>query len=224
MTPLPEQMPALPRASARERIYETLKTWIVEGVLDPEEQLRDVDLAERFGTSRTPVREALRQLEDERLVETARNRWTRVAPLDLDEPVRIVPILAVLEGLALRLAWPVDEEAVKQMERTNAELGRAVERRRAKDALGADRRFHGVIDAASANPDLVALLARHRDRMRRIDLVYWARPALARDSVAEHAAILESVRERELEEAQRRLDQHWHNERVFRIREPGEGG
>src|SRR5688500_8344447 len=106
MSPLPADAPPLPQVSARERIYEAVKGWIVEGVLDPEEQLRDVELAEHFGVSRTPVREALRQLEDEGLVATARNRWTRVAPLDLSEGARLVPILSALEILALRTAWP----------------------------------------------------------------------------------------------------------------------
>src|SRR3712207_7824255 len=137
--PLPTDTAEIPRLSARERIYETMKSLIVDGVLEPEEQLKDLELAERFGVSRTPVREALRQLEDEGLVETARNRWTRVAPLDLGESTRLLPILSALETLALRSAWPLAPEVVEQMERCNRAVAKAVERRRTKDAL-ADRK------------------------------------------------------------------------------------
>ncbi len=220
MSPLPVDAPPLPQLSARERIYEALKAWIVEGVLEPDEQLKDLELAERFGVSRTPVREALRQLEDEGLVVTARNRWTRVAPLDLSEGGRLVPIAGALEALALRTAWPLEAADVEQMAKCNRELAKAVERRRAKDALAADLSFHGVVDAASRNPDLIAMLGRLRDRMRRIDLAYWARPGLARNSVAEHDAILSASRAADLDAALAALAQHWHNERLFRLADP----
>lgn len=218
--PLPVDAPPLAQLSARERIYEALKTWIVEGVLDPEEQLKDVELAERFGVSRTPVREALRQLEDEGLVVTARNRWTRVAPLDLSEGGRLAPILSALETLALRSAWPLDPAQIDEMAKCNSDLERAVERRRAKDALNIDLRFHGVIDFASGNPDLIAMLGRLRDRMQRIDLAYWARPGLARPSVAEHARIVDAMRAADLDQAVHALEDHWRNERMFRLADP----
>jgi DNA-binding GntR family transcriptional regulator len=217
--PLPTDTAELSRASARERIYEELKRWIVEGVLEPDEQLKDVELAEVFGVSRTPVREALRQLEDERLVTTARNRWTKVAPLDLNEPSRLVPIMSALETLALRSGWPLSEEVVAKMERCNADLAKAVERRRTKEALATDLEFHGAFDETSGNEDLIAMLGRLRDRMRRVDLAYWARPGLARDSVSEHERILEAIRAGSLDDAVAALEQHWHNERVFRLDE-----
>ena len=218
--PLPSDAPPLAQLSARERIYEALKAWIVEGVLEPEEQLKDLELAERFGVSRTPVREALRQLEDEGLVETARNRWTRVASLDFSEAERVTPILSALEVLALRSAWPLDDAQIAEMATCNDEIARLVERRRAKEALQADARFHGVFDAASGNPDLIAMLGRLRDRMRRIDLAYWARPSLARPSVTEHARILDAIRAGDQPGALQALEEHWRAERMFRVADP----
>lgn len=217
--PLPTDTAELSRASARERIYEELKRWIVEGTLEPDEQLKDAELAEVFGVSRTPVREALRQLEDERLVTTARNRWTKVAPLDLSEPSRLVPIMSALETLALRSGWPLSDEVVATMEKANADVAKAIERRRTKEALAADLAFHTAFDVTSGNDDLMEMLARLRDRMRRVDLAYWARPGLARDSVPEHERILDAVRSGSLEAAVGALEDHWHSERVFRLGE-----
>ena len=222
MSPLPTDTAELSRTSARERIYEELKRWIVEGVLEPDEQLKDLELAEVFGVSRTPVREALRQLEDERLVTTARNRWTKVAPLDMSEPSRLVPIMSALETLALKTGWPLEDGVVDQMERCNAALAKAVERNRAKDALAADLSFHSAFDATSDNEDLIAILGRLRDRNRRVDLAYWARPALARGSVAEHERIIEAIRSGSLPAAVDALEAHWHSERLFRLTEPTE--
>jgi DNA-binding GntR family transcriptional regulator len=223
MSPLPKDAPPLPQVSARERIYEALKEWIVEGVLEPDEQLKDVELAERFGTSRTPVREALRQLEDEHLVVTARNRWTRVAPLDVEEPGRLLPIMAALETLALRMAWPFSDEDKQRLEDATDTLAKAIERRRAKDALAADLRFHGAFDGCSGNPELIALLGRLRDRMRRVDLQYWARPALARTSVEEHTRIIDAIRAEDLDRAVHALEDHWDHERLFRVADPETG-
>ena len=139
------------------------------------------------------IREALRQLEDERLVTTARNRWTKVAPLDLNEPSRLMPITSALETLALRSGWPLSEDVVAKMGSANADLAKAVERRRTKDALAADLAFHGALDEPSDNEDLIAMLGRLRDRMRRVELAYWARPGPARNSVAEHEHILAAI-------------------------------
>lgn len=219
MSPLPRDAPPLPQLSARERIYEALKEWIVEGVLEPDEQLRDTELAERFGVSRTPVREALRQLEDERLVTTARNRWTKVSSLDVEEPGRLLPILSALETLALRMAWPLSDRDRDRLDEANDAVAKAIERRRAKEALAADLRFHGVFDGCSGNEELIDLLRRLRDRNRRFDLAYWARPALARTSVEEHARIIERIRADDLDGAIVALEDHWRNERIFRLAE-----
>jgi DNA-binding GntR family transcriptional regulator len=218
--PLPTDTAELSRVSARERIYEELKRWIVEGTLEPDEQLKDAELAQVFGVSRTPVREALRQLEDERLVTTARNRWTKVAPLDLSEPERLLPIMTALETLALKSAWPLGDDVVAEMQEATGALAKALDRRRTKDAMNADLRFHGAFDAASGNEDLVAMLGRLRDRTRRVDMAYWARPGLARDSVPEHQAVIDAIRTGSLEASIHALEDHWRSERIFRLDNP----
>ncbi|MGF1523457.1 MAG: GntR family transcriptional regulator [Leptolyngbyaceae cyanobacterium] len=103
--PIP-QTATLNRVFLRDNVHQSLLRWIIEGVLEPGEKLKDKELAAQLGVSRTPVREALRKLEDEGLVETAANRWTRVAPIALQDAERIYPIIQALETLALTLAFP----------------------------------------------------------------------------------------------------------------------
>src|SRR5579864_5094934 len=98
--PLPQCQTRLPRTLARDEAYEKLREWIIAGTLHPGETLRDQEIAERLGVSRTPVREALRRLDDEGFVETALNRWTRVAPLDLKKALEIYSVIEALEVFA----------------------------------------------------------------------------------------------------------------------------
>src|SRR5207248_3505224 len=79
--PIPQTEIRLTRSLARDEAYEKIRDWIIDGTLRPGELLRDQEIAQSLGVSRTPMREALRRLEDEGFVETALNRWTRVAPL-----------------------------------------------------------------------------------------------------------------------------------------------
>ena len=102
--PLPQSESKLSRTLAREEVYGRLRAWIIDGRLRPGELLRDQDIAATVGVSRTPVREALRRLEDEGLVETALNRWTRVAPIDVGKAAEIYAIVEALELFALETA------------------------------------------------------------------------------------------------------------------------
>ena len=102
--PIPQKAKPVNRSIMREEVYETLLKWIMEGVLRPGEKIVDTELAENLGVSRTPVREALRRLEDKELVEAAAGRWTRVAEITIDEAALIYPIIWKLEELAVDLA------------------------------------------------------------------------------------------------------------------------
>src|SRR3954462_14309070 len=80
--PVPDSLSPLERELLRDRAYVRLRDAIVGGTLAPGERLRDQELCEWLGLSRTPVREALGRLEQDGLVQTAPQRFTRVAPLD----------------------------------------------------------------------------------------------------------------------------------------------
>src|SRR3712207_95115 len=107
----------------REAVYATIKQWIIEGVVHPGEKLTDADLAPKLGVSRTPVREAFRRLDDEGLLQTARNRWTRVSEIDVQQAEHIYPIVWSLESLAASLACPrLEPPDYEAMKNANLEL------------------------------------------------------------------------------------------------------
>src|SRR5262245_29479907 len=92
-------LPKLERASLRAQVYYALRDAIVCGDLAPGARLRDQELAERLGVSRTPVREALQRLEDEGLIETSPRASTRVARPEARAPREASPAAAALHAL-----------------------------------------------------------------------------------------------------------------------------
>jgi DNA-binding GntR family transcriptional regulator len=208
--PIPERIKPISRFSMREEVYNTLLMWIMEGELRPGEKLLDKELAERMGVSRTPVREALRRLEDKDLVESAANRWTKVAEISVEEPVMIYPIIWTLEELAIAEATPKMTEAdLKRMAAANRQLAKALA---AGDPIGASRadaRFHDVYIEATGNPFLINILQDLKIRYRRVEVTYFEGSSLATDSVVEHRQILESLRSGDIMRTQSMVRHNW---------------
>lgn len=190
--PVPTTFP-LPRTLAREDVYTRLQSWIVDGTLRAGEVLRDLDLAAQLGVSPTPVREALRRLEDEGLIETARNRWTRVAPLDLAQARDLCSVVAALDALTPKRAWPaLDSVDHASLKRTNDALRAAIQAHAVQAARQADEQFHAVWLRRSGNREVAALLGALSPRLHRLELAYFnVAPALA--SPVEHDRIIRAL-------------------------------
>lgn len=206
--PVPVTQRRLLRPLARDEAYEKLKQWIIHGTLRPGETLRDQQIAESLGVSRTPVREALRRLEDEGFVETALNRWTRVAPLDLKKAVETYSIIEALESFALETA-SLTQEDLKKMKRANDAMARAVRLGQAASALEADEAFHSVWLFRAQNNELFILVEQLKSRLRRVELAYWDRAALTDKSIHEHHALLKALQRGSKREAIAALRKNW---------------
>ncbi len=194
----------------RNDVYGHLKKMIVQGTLEPEEKLRDIDLANKLGVSRTPVREALRRLEDEGLVETKHNAWTRVSPVPFDLAERIYPIISTLEPLALEMAFEsLTPENFTQLRNLNAELEQALISNDAKKAALLDSAFHDVFIVASRNPELIAILSGLKTNHIRLEIKYWQAGVSALQSVQEHARLIAALQNGNLEQAKRELAWNW---------------
>jgi len=208
--PLPPSARKMPRTLARNEVYDRVRTWIIEGMLQPSEVLRDQDIAAALGVSRTPVREALRRLEDEGFVETAVNRWTRVAPLDLAKTTEVYTVIEALEVLALELAFPkLTRDDLERMNAANADMHQAAEQQEPTKALQSDDRFHDVWISRANNRQLATLLGQLKAKLRRAELVYFDAAAPVRQSFREHAAIVKALQKRSLAEAKAALRRNW---------------
>jgi DNA-binding GntR family transcriptional regulator len=199
----------LPRVSLRDQVYEVVLQAIVNGDFPPGHQIRDLDIAESLGVSRTPVREALQRLVDEGLVETAPGTATRVAPIDVQAVRNIYPIVGALHNLAVRLsADRITETDVDALEKANREFAAAVDGRHIVDALAADDAFHRVVLQATGNPELQRTLDRLMPHMRRLQLTQFSSES-ARKSIQQHQGIVSALRRRQFAQAAKIMEKNW---------------
>ena len=142
--------------SVADLAYERIRSLILSGEVQPATKLGQVELAERFGISRTPVREALRRLAGEGLVEPLSNRGFRVADLGLDAVLRRLEVRAMLEpGIASLAAERRDE---RDIERLYGSIAREERARNGIVVHDASRDFHISVARASGNDELVRVL------------------------------------------------------------------
>jgi len=194
------------RPTLSRTVYETLLRAIVAGDLAPGARVRDTALAEELGVSRTPVREALRRLEDEGLVETRPNVESRVAPVRAERAAQAFPVVAALHALAARLGVPAltaaDDAALAAHDSARTA---ALQRGEVVAAIEADDAFHGVLLAAAGNDELARALARLMPQIRRLDVLHFSALAEGRSHDG-HARILAACRRRDATEAARLVE------------------
>lgn len=199
-----DRLPAL-----RDRVYDHLRTAIINGQMAPGATLLQEQLAEQMGVSRTPIRDALDRLASEGLVTRSTGGRVSVAELSFQELNEKYTVRSVLEGLALRLA--AERMSAAQLEN----LGRILHRMRIaveqNDAItvteiGAD--FHDAIIAASGNEYLVQTLQSLNDSIRRYRRVAANIPGRALETMHEHEQIYNALKNREIEAAQELIQQH----------------
>lgn len=208
--PLPVKENQIARPPIREEVYNKLLNWIMEGFLRPGEKIVDKELAEHMGVSRTPVREALRRLEDRGLVESVANRWTRVSKIPAKESEMIYPIIWTLEKLALSIAIStMTEEDFTKMEKANNELKAALEKNDPMAASKADAQFHGTFLNRSQNVHLIDIVKDLKIKYRRLEVNYFEGLSIAESSIEEHKVIISALRTGDIELAKKIIYSNW---------------
>ena len=207
--PIP-QIKILNRTFIRDDVYQSLREWIVGGDLEPGEKLKDKELAAQLGVSRTPVREALRKLENEGLVETSANRWTKVTAITIQDAERIYPIIQKLEELALTLAFPkMSAQHIQRMQKVNDKLKAELNSNNTQAATIADVAFHQVFIDAADNPELSTILGQLKTKYQRIDLAYFSDAKLLLASFEEHQKLITALKAKDFESACQTLASNW---------------
>src|SRR3954468_17158081 len=205
-----------------ERALETLREEILRGALSAGDRLAEVELAERLGVSRTPVREALSRLSAEGLVEFAPNRGARVATWTVDELEGVFALRSLLEPQLTALAVPhataADLDALDRLAARMVELG---DRRRDRDLdelVPLNRAFHDRLVALAGAPALATALAGavHSPLVARN---FHAYDAVSLDrSTAHHVEIVAALRAGDPEWARAVMTAHIHNARAAMVR------
>jgi DNA-binding GntR family transcriptional regulator len=197
-------------------LYDRLLEEVLQGNLKPGELLVESTLGVKYGVSRTPVREALRMLEQDGVLERV-NRGIRVRQTSADEVLELYDVRAILEGIAARDAaerrTETDLAALDRMFRTmeNASDASAAER-----AI-INRSFHRAIWRSAKNRTLSDLLERLGVHLRRYPATTYERPGRWETAIEEHRAILEAIRSKDAAAARSLSEEHMSAARNARL-------
>jgi DNA-binding GntR family transcriptional regulator len=197
------------------RVAEGLRHDILEGRLKPGEWLRQERLAQEHGVSQMPVREALRLLAAEGLVEHVPYRGARVVQFTAEDVEDLYECRAFIEGLAARSAAAhISDVQLAELERVHARMARLVGPEELAEYRELNRRFHELIVTASRRSYLVRTLAQ---LWAAFPTMLWSNfaqtvrttpPGRDESDTEEHAAIVEALRSRDGAAAEQAMRRH----------------
>ena len=188
--------------TAQDLVLDAVREAILTGIIVPGARLRQEELAELFGTSRIPVREALRALEYEGLLTSEPHRGFTVTSLDADDIEEVYELRILLEGQAVRLAIPMmTDEDLTDLEDMFQVLRAATT---PDEQLAAREHFYMRLYSITARPRLVGLIARLRQEVARA--LRWA---TIQHSGATHEAFYDAIKTGDTERAVAQLAGHY---------------
>lgn len=199
----------VPRTLLRDRAYEAIRDAIVAGDIEPGAAVRDVDLAERLGLSRAPVREAFSRLVDEGLLESKPQSYTRVTPVVASDVRDAAAVVGAMHELAVRVAVPrLFAADVEMMRSANERFAAAVHASDVDTALRADDELHDVLVRVSGNRAAAATIARYTPLIRRLERRRFGEGGNCR-SAGLHEQLIEACAAGDVDEAVRVTAEIW---------------
>lgn len=203
----------------REVIFNTLREAIIAGELKPGERLMEVKLAEKMGVSRTPVREAIRKLELEGLVDMLPRKGAHVAELSAKDIMDVLEVRASLDGLATGLAAErIKDEEIKELGHILSQFVAYVEKDNLQGSIKKDVEFHDLIYRASRNDRLIQISNNLREQIQRFRVIYLKDYSTPKDLINEHQHICEAISRRDREAAEKYAQKHIKNQEKIIIR------
>jgi DNA-binding GntR family transcriptional regulator len=194
-----------------ERVYQVVRDRILNSDLAaPGVHVREEELANAMGVSRTPVREALSRLATEGFLERLPHRGFRVPERSIEELVHLYPVVQALELLAGELAFPrMQEDDLEKLDAANKVFAQAVAENDVETAIEINDRFHHTLAELSGNPVLSRLLDDLRSQVHRLEIIDFSAVLLdsgntriERDTwVRQHSALIDAVRRKKFDVA-----------------------
>lgn len=197
----------------REKIADKIRADIIKGVYKDGERLIEPKLAENLGISRTPVREALRQLENEGFIEIIPRKGAVVKRMTLDDVDNLYMIKANLEGLAARQAIKyISDNDIKEMEKLNERFLLLAKRNEdvVEEYLKYNVDFHNVFIQLSKNDKLIEILEGLSKNFQRIKGMLISKSERALKAYNEHLEIIKAFQSRDPNKAEMKV--RWHIE------------
>jgi DNA-binding GntR family transcriptional regulator len=193
----------------REVVFEYLRTSILNGELEPGERLMELQLADQLGVSRTPVREAIRKLELEGLVEMVPRKGAYVADLSVKDILDVLEVRAYLEGLAAYLAAErMADEEVEELKNVQSQFENSLGNMDREGMIALDNKFHDKIIEGSKNNKLIQIVQGLHEQVQRFRVIYFNEYSQHEDLVKYHKAIVDAIEARDPKKAQKYAQIH----------------
>ena len=197
------------RKSLGQHVFDNLKQAIIRGKITPGEWLVESHIAQMLGISRTPVREAIHKLEREGLIERQPRGGFTVLGLSRDDIEETFGIRSVLEGYAARLAAVKHQEKeLEPLEKKIEEFQNALDRKKMSALLLINTEFHDLLYGLSKSPRLINMINGLRDQIYRFREMILKETQFAATSNQDHSQMLQYIRKRDAEGAERLVREH----------------
>lgn len=200
----------VPRASLSDIVYERLRDAILRGEIEDGARLSQVQLAERYGVSRIPIREALRRLQAESLVVATPYHPFVVRKVSHDQVLELIDVRMALEDLALSRRGPVSKEELAELRRINDRMKNGAG---GAGWFGLDREFHRLL--AGPSTLINDMIMDVRDRVRRFSDSMVSAPPGRANATQEHKAIIDALEAGDMALAREAMHQHVLKSREF---------
>ena len=199
----------------RDVVFNTLRQAILKGELAPGERLMEIQLAEKLGVSRTPIREAIRKLELEGLVLMIPRKGAEVAKISEKSLRDVLEVRRSLEELAIELACQrMSEEELVDLEQAQRAFRQAISQGMAMSIAETDEHYHDIIYQGTCNDKLVQMLNNLREQMYRYRLEYIKDEDKRQVLLVEHEHILAALKGRNIAEAKTAMREHIDNQEI----------
>ncbi|MBE5908112.1 MAG: GntR family transcriptional regulator [Lachnospiraceae bacterium] len=197
----------------RDVVFNTLRDAILKGELEPGERLMEIHLAEKLGVSRTPIREAIRMLEQEGLAITVPRKGAQVAKMTEKDLEDVLEIRDALDELAaIGACKHMSPEILEELNKAMKSFEEAIAAGEVRRIVEADEAFHNVIYRASDNPKLEAIALNLKEQMYRYRYEYIKDNADYSRLIAEHNAITEGLKNGDREYVREVMHTHLENQ------------
>ena len=197
----------------RDVVFQTLREAILKGDLRPGERLMELQLAAKLGVSRTPIREAIRMLEQEGLAVTIPRKGAEVARMTEKNMEDVLQIREALDDLAVQVACDkMTEDQLKNLTLAAKNFENAIQTGNLSKIVAYDVEFHDIIYESTDNPKLVTLLNNLREQIYRYRVEYLKEKENYPMLIKEHKTILEALREKDKERVADAMRNHIRNQ------------
>lgn len=198
----------------REIVFNTLRDAIINGDLEPGERLIEITLADTLGVSRTPIREAIRELENEGLVVMTPRKGAEVARISHDDLTDVLEVRRVLEILAMELACEkITPEELTHLENNLNDFDSCISKGNPSELSSLDENFHEIIYNSTGNKRLIQILNNLRKQMYRYRFVYIKGISHRKTLHSEHLKILNALKNRDKEASVAAILEHIDNQK-----------